>query len=93
MVNKNLLDKPCRAVQWFVMIWNITDWRYKTAEEFRPAGPSPPKGIGRMAPTGLKTYPAWRTDPTRQYLDTPLDSDPVIRTYHVSRRAGWSFWG
>src|SRR5262245_33162622 len=30
---------------------------------------------GKKAPTGLKTYPAWRSDPTRSHYDTAFPAD------------------
>lgn len=34
-----------------------------------------PTWLHRKAPTGLKTYAAWSSDPTRYHLDTALDEE------------------
>lgn len=36
-----------------------------------------PTWLHRKAPTNLKTYDAWSSDPTRYHLDTALDDERV----------------
>lgn len=33
------------------------------------------KWYGKKSEVTLRTYPAWQTDPTRQFLDTKLDEE------------------
>lgn len=57
---------------------------------------------GKRAPTGLKTYPAWSTDPTRYHLDTALDEDrerpgicwPCVAVAVIALGGGclWAAW-